>query len=187
MQNIDVLIVGAGPTGLMMACQLQRHGVVFRIIDERLDRANESRAFGIQARSMEIFDQLGLGEAFAARARSAEPVVAHANGKRIAELRFDPLVGDTRYPAIFLLAQPEIERILLDDLAARGIEVERGTRLVTFAQRRDGVVAELETSGVRETVDCRYVVGCDGAHSRVREIIQIPFEGATYPSEFVLA
>ena len=184
---MDVLIVGGGPTGLMMACQLARHGVRFRIIDESSDRANESRAFGLQARSLEIFDQLGLGEEFASRMRKAEPVVAHANGKPIAELHFDPLVGETRYPAIYLLAQPQTERILLDDLAARDIAVERGVRLVSFTQDRDGVTAELATSGRRETVRCEYVIGCDGAHSRVRELLGIPFEGATYPSEFVLA
>jgi len=185
----DVLVVGGGPTGLMMAAQLVRYGIGIRIVDDRADRVNESRAFGLQARSLEIFDQLGLGEEFALRARRADPIHAYVRGRRIAELRFDPLVGITRYPGIYLLPQNETEQILLDDLSARGIAVERPLRLVSFVQDPDGVTAELEhiESRARETVRCRYLVGCDGAHSRVREILEIPFEGATYPAEFILA
>src|SRR5262245_47675669 len=110
----DVLVVGGGPTGLMMAAQLARYGIGIRIVDEQADRVHESRAFGLQARSLEIFDQLGLGEEFASRALRAEPIRAYVRGRRIAELHFDPLLGTTRYPGLYLLAQPETERILLD-------------------------------------------------------------------------
>lgn len=185
----DVLVVGAGPTGLMMACQLARHGVRFRIIDEQAHRVHESRAFGIQARSMEIFDQLGLGADFAARVRRAEPVRGHVRGEQVVALRFDQIGDDTRYGSLYLLPQPETEQILRDDLHARGVAVERPVRLRTFHQDRDGVTAELEGlyDGGAEAVRCRYLVGCDGARSRVREVLGIPFEGATYEQELVLA
>jgi 2-polyprenyl-6-methoxyphenol hydroxylase-like FAD-dependent oxidoreductase len=185
----DVLIVGAGPTGLMMASQLVRHGVRFRIIDEQVDRVHESRAFGIQARTMEIFDQLGLGAELAARVRRAEPVRGHVNGEEVITLRFDEIGDDTRYGSLYLLPQPETEQILLDDLHARGATVERPVRLRTFHQDRDGVTAEIEalSNGGAETIRCRYIVGCDGARSRVRDVLGIPFEGATYHQEFVLA
>jgi 2-polyprenyl-6-methoxyphenol hydroxylase-like FAD-dependent oxidoreductase len=187
---VDVLVVGSGPSGLMLACQLARHGVSFRIIDERADRAHESRAFGVQARTMEIFDQLGLADELLARAGRAEPVRAHADGKAIADLRFEDLLAkDTRFPALYLIPQPETEQVLLADLDARQVAIERELRLVSFRHDREEVIAVLEhvTSGHRETVHCQYLVGCDGAHSRVREGLNVPFEGATYPSEFVLA
>jgi 2-polyprenyl-6-methoxyphenol hydroxylase-like FAD-dependent oxidoreductase len=185
----DVLVVGAGPTGLMMACQLARHGVRFRIIDDQARRVRESRAFGIQALSMEIFDQLGLGADFAARVRRAEPVRGYVHGKELITLRFDQIGDDTRYGSLYLLAQPETEQIFLDDLHARGVAVERPARLQAFHQDRDGVTAEVEAlpGGEVETIRCRYIIGCDGARSRVREVLGIPFEGATYHQEFVLA
>jgi 2-polyprenyl-6-methoxyphenol hydroxylase-like FAD-dependent oxidoreductase len=185
----DVVVVGAGPTGLALACQLVRWGVKFRIIDEQANRVEESRAFGVQARSMEIFDQLGLGEAFAARARRADAARFHVHGREVARLTFGGIGKDTRYPALYLLPQPDTEQLLIDDLTARGVTIERRVRLVDFRQDREGVTAELVhvDRAEHEIVRCTYLVGCDGAHSRVRDVLGIPFEGATYEQEFVLA
>ena len=185
----EVLIVGAGPTGLMMACQLARHGVQVRIVDEQVDRVHESRAIGIQARSMELFDGLGLGAEVLARARRGDPVRGYVHGEEAVALRFDEIGDDTRYGGLYLLPQPETEQILLEDLRARGVTVERPARLRTFHQDRDGVTAEVETlsGGGVATIRCSYLVGCDGAHSRVREVLGIPFEGATYHQDFLLA
>jgi 2-polyprenyl-6-methoxyphenol hydroxylase-like FAD-dependent oxidoreductase len=185
----DVLVIGAGPTGLAMGCQLARHGVSFRIVDDREDRVDESRAIGLQARTMEMFDDLGLASEFLAVARRADPVRIMIRGRDVAALRFAELGDDTRFPGLFLVPQPETERILRDQLRARGLSIERPVRLLDLRQGSDGVTAELERvdSGARETATARYIVGCDGAHSRVRELLAIPFEGATYEEEFVLA
>jgi len=187
-RDVDVLVVGAGPTGLMMACQLARHGVRFRIVDAQVDRAHESRAFAIQARSMEIFDDLGLAEAFLARVRRGDPVHFAAHGHERTQIRFDDVLdGETPFPGLYLLEQPRTEQLLLDHLAARGITVERPVELRGFAQDGSGVVAELVRGDRVDSVRCRYLVGCDGAHSRVRDVLGIPFAGATYEQEFVLA
>jgi 2-polyprenyl-6-methoxyphenol hydroxylase-like FAD-dependent oxidoreductase len=185
----DVLVIGAGPTGLAMGCQLARHGVSFRIIDDRAGRVHESRAIGVQARTMEVFDDLGLASAFLAQARRADPVRMLIHGRDSAALHFDELGDDTRFRGLYLVPQPQTERILRDHLRERGVDVEQRVRLLELRQDVDGVTAELEriADGVRETVRARYLVGCDGAHSRVRELLEIPFEGATYEEEFLLA
>lgn len=185
---IDVLVVGAGPTGLMMATQLVRHGARVRIIDQQARRTDESRAIGVQARTLELFDQLGLAEHLLARATHGEPATFHLLRGTEARLGFEALAGRTRFPSLYLVPQPETEGVLLDALATRRVAVERSVRLVDFTQDAGGVAAEVvDPSGRRETIRSRYLVGCDGADSRVREVLGIPFEGATYPQHFVLA
>ncbi|MBS0350688.1 MAG: FAD-dependent monooxygenase [Proteobacteria bacterium] len=184
----DILIVGAGPTGLMMACQLLRFGINFRIIDQQSEQTNESRAFGIQARSMEIFDNLDLAEAFLRKASKINSVNFYINGQHELKLNFNSrALATTPFPHIYLLPQSETEQIFIDHLKKNGIDVERDATLEFFEQTTTAVVARINKPSGAETVKCQYLLGCDGAHSTVRKIAAIPFEGGEYTQMFFLA
>jgi 2-polyprenyl-6-methoxyphenol hydroxylase-like FAD-dependent oxidoreductase len=188
--DTEVLIVGAGPTGLMLACQLARFGISFRLIDKQTDRTYESRAFGIQAKSMEIFQNLGIVNHFLKKAQVANQVSFYFKGKFKVELSFQGLnLKDTPFPSFFLLPQSDTEQILLDYLKKRHFQVERQTELLSFSQEKSTIEAYIKNhlTGEKEKIRCRYLVGCDGAHSTVRHILDIPFVGAAYEQEFLLA
>ena len=115
--HTDVLIIGAGPTGLMMACQLSRFGIPFRIIDEQIDRSQESRAFGIQAKSMEIFQNLGIAQEFLKKVIPIPQARFFIKGKLKLVFKLDRLnIEGTPFPRIFFVPQPETEKILIDYL-----------------------------------------------------------------------
>ncbi len=186
----EVLIVGSGPTGLMLACQLLRFGVRFKIIDKNKDRSQESRAFGIQARSMEIFQNLGIVDEFLKNARVGHLADFYVGGKLALELNFDKIkINTTPYPNIFFLPQSETERILIEFIERHGVEIDRQTSLENFSQDADKVEAVIKRVDTQEEqhVVCQYLVGCDGAHSKVRELLAIPFVGAAYQQNFFLA
>jgi len=185
--DIDVLIVGAGPTGLALAAQLERFGVRFRIIDRLLDRAHESRALAVQARSLEILQSVGLGERLAARGRTATRLAVHFEG-RVARTQLGSYgVPDTRFPFILFVSQAETEAILGKHLASHGVTVERGIELARFDMDIGGAHCALHhTDGRTEQVHAGYLVGCDGAHSTVRHGAGIPFQGGDYLEDFVL-
>jgi 2-polyprenyl-6-methoxyphenol hydroxylase-like FAD-dependent oxidoreductase len=187
-RDFDVLVVGAGPTGLTLAAQLARFGVRFRIIDKQLDRSRESRALGVQARSLEILQTLRLGEELVRRGNSTTRLMLHV------DRREPPIIdlgnvgrADTRFPFILFVSQAETEGVLAGHLASHGVTVERGTELTAFQQGPDGFLCALQHPGDRrESIRVRYVAGCDGAHSTVRKQANIPFEGGAYPQDFAL-
>lgn len=185
--DVDVLIVGAGPTGLTLAAQLQTFGVSFRIVDRLLDRARESRALAIQARTIEILQGLGIAEQLVSAGRTSTRLMIHFE-HRVAEAELGGFrVPDTRFPFILFLSQAETERIYDDHLVARGVRVERGVELVEFSARDTGVDCTLRhRDGHEERVCTAYLVGCDGAHSSVRKGAGIPFKGGTYLQDFLL-
>jgi 2-polyprenyl-6-methoxyphenol hydroxylase-like FAD-dependent oxidoreductase len=186
--QVDVLVVGAGPTGLVLAAQLQRYGVSFRIIDRALDRAHESRALGVQPRTLEVLAGLGVTEQIVERGNRAVQLQLHA-GRKVVRLKlFDIGADDTAYPYLLFLSQAETERILGDHLADHGVEIERGVELRELSQAGGGVSGRLRhQDGREEFVQAGYVVGCDGGHSTVRAQAGIAFEGMAYPQTFVLA
>jgi 2-polyprenyl-6-methoxyphenol hydroxylase-like FAD-dependent oxidoreductase len=190
MIKLDTLIVGAGPTGLMMACQLLRFGVSFKIIDKQAERTNESRAFGIQAKSIEIFDNLGIADEFLKMAIKVDFVNFFINGRHKLQLKFNSkALNGTYFPHIYILPQSETERILIEHLRKNGVEIERNTILEDFKQNDHKVTAQIInlTNNQNEMVGCQYLFGCDGAHSSVRKILNIPFEGGKYKQTFFLA
>jgi 2-polyprenyl-6-methoxyphenol hydroxylase-like FAD-dependent oxidoreductase len=184
----DVVIVGAGPTGLTLAARLQQFGVSVRIVDRQLDRVHESRALAMQPRTLEVLRGLGIAETLIERGNDAVQLRIHF-GERIVSMRlFDIGLEDTAFPFLLFISQAETEAILSEHLAARGVPVERGVELIGFSAGSEEVACTLRSAdGSTEQVHCRYLVGCDGAHSTVREGAGIPFEGGTYPQTFVLA
>ena len=186
--DLDVLIVGAGPTGLTLAAQLSAFGARFRIIDRLRDRSRESRALAVQARTLEVFQTLRLGEALVSRGNTSTRLVLHIDHRTVAEVLLGGIgATDTRFPFILFVSQAETEALLNEHLHARGVDVELGVELATFKQGNHGVRCMLRhDDGREEPVHTEYLVGCDGAHSTVRKDACFSFEGGSYPQEFVL-
>jgi 2-polyprenyl-6-methoxyphenol hydroxylase-like FAD-dependent oxidoreductase len=182
------LIVGAGPTGLALAAQLRWFGVPFRIIDRSLDRAHESRALAVQARTLEILDSLGIADALVARGNTSARLAIHFGAKRVASVTLGGIdAQDTRYPFILFVSQAETERLLGEHLAGSGVVIERGVELAELNADAQAVDCLLRhTDGREERLSVTYVLGCDGAHSFVRRNADFSFEGGSYPEEFVL-
>ncbi len=187
--DTDVLIVGAGPTGLMLANQLARRGVRMRIIDRHAGPARESRALGVQARTLEIYSHLGIAEQAVALGKKADGAVLWAEGRRAARVPLGDIGRDVSpYPYLLVLGQDDNERLLGDALRARGLGVEWNTELVGLAQDSDHVMATLKNAdGTRSEVRVPWLAGCDGARSAVRELNGIAFEGAPYQHVFFVA
>lgn len=182
---IDVLIAGAGPTGLMMALLCKRLGLSYRIIDKNSGPATESRAIGIQSRTLELMHKLGIVDQFLERGMKATGAKIHLNGEMKLEVDMSDMARtDTLYPFIFFLSQNETEEILLKEIP----DVERNTKLLSFKDKRNGVTAVIiNSNGDRETIVARYLCGCDGSHSRVRKCLNLEFSGESYGSEFLMA
>jgi 2-polyprenyl-6-methoxyphenol hydroxylase-like FAD-dependent oxidoreductase len=184
----QVLVVGAGPTGLTLAAQLAAHGVRAHVVDRSLDRVHESRALAIQPRTLEVLAGFGVTEQLVAAGNTAVRLHLHARGRVRTLPMFDLGLGDTAYPYLLFLSQAETERILLQHVLDAGVTVDRGVELIHLSAASDNVTCRLRHGDERvETVRVEYVVGCDGAHSTVRRCAGIPFAGSAYPQTFVLA
>ncbi len=187
--NTDVLIVGAGPTGLMVGCQLAINKISFRIIDKIEDHTTQSRALVMQARSVEIFDQMGISDKAIEQGKIAKAIGAFFNGKKVLRVTVNEIgKGLTKFPFFLMLEQSHTESILVNFLKEHGHKIERRTELMTINQNNDEVISVLKVSdGNEETLRTKYVIGADGSHSIVREQLNIPFGGKTYEeSLFVL-
>ena len=168
--DTDVLVVGAGPTGLMLANQLVRRGVRVRIIDRHAGPARESRALGVQARTLEIYAHLGLAEQAVALGKRADGAALWAQGRRAARIPLGDIGRDlSPYPFLLVLGQDDNERLLGDALRTQGMAVEWNTELVGLAQDTDHVRATLKNpDGTRRDVTVPWLAGCDGARSSVQ-------------------
>src|SRR6478672_7471862 len=189
MAQTDVLVIGAGPTGLVLALWLTRLGVKVRIIDKTADPGTTSRALAVQARTLELYRQLDLTEAVIARGHRVPAVNLWVKGEAAARLPFESVgSGLTPYPFLHIFPQDQHERLLIERLLDLGIAVERQIELVSFINGENGVMAHLRGPGGQE-FDCEahYIAGCDGARSTVREAIGTSFPGGTYRQIFYVA
>jgi 2-polyprenyl-6-methoxyphenol hydroxylase-like FAD-dependent oxidoreductase len=185
----QVLIVGAGPTGLVLALWLRKLGLKVRIIDRAAQPGSTSRALAVQARTLELYRQLDLAEAVVRAGHKVPAVNLWARGERKARLQFDTIGADlTPYSFLEIYPQDEHERLLIARLQDFGVHVERQTELLDFTDVGGAVRARLGSlSGVRETCEAAYLAGCDGARSRVRDVLATGFPGGTYRQLFYVA
>ena len=179
-----VLIVGAGPTGLTLACELSRRGVPFRLIEASPVPQAGSRGKGVQPRSLEVFDDLGIVDRVLANGRMAMPMRSTGPDGQVRSSGVDTLAArpDVPYPASLITPEWRIEEALRLRLAELGGAVEFGTALVSSEQSEEAVVAAVVQGGRTETVTAQWLVGCDGGHSIVRKQAGISFEGETLDS-----
>ena len=184
--NAPILVVGGRTTGLMMAAELTRHGVPVRIIDKSPGIDPRSRATYLRARTLEILHGLGLAEEIVARGQPLKAVSLYANGKHVATSPDLPV--DSPFPWGAAFAQCKTELILERHLNQLGIEVERSTELVAFKQSTDGVQSTIKKpNGSEETNTTPWLIGCDGAHSLTRRLIDEAFPGQVDPVAYLLA
>jgi 2-polyprenyl-6-methoxyphenol hydroxylase-like FAD-dependent oxidoreductase len=187
--DTDVIIVGAGPTGLMLANQLARRGIRIRLIDSNMHAVRESRALGVQARTLEIYQKLGVVDRALELGQVASGGNVWSGGAKKGRIAFGPAgSGLTPYPYIFILGQDDNEHILADRLRDFGSTVDRGLTLIATESRQDGVVATVRRAdGSTEHVQAAWLAACDGAHSAVRELNNIKFVGGEYEQVFYVA
>jgi 2-polyprenyl-6-methoxyphenol hydroxylase-like FAD-dependent oxidoreductase len=187
--DTDVLIVGAGPTGLVLALWLTRLGVRVRIVDKTAEPGTTSRALAVQARTLEFYSQVGLADAVVERGRKTMAANLWVAGKRVAHAVLGEMgSGLSPFPYALIFPQDEHERLLVERLSQAGVQVERRTELVKFEEAPSRIIAYLKRpDGEQERCEAAYIAGCDGAHSTVREALQIGFPGGVYEHLFYVA
>ncbi|WP_438395241.1 FAD-dependent monooxygenase [Caballeronia sp. DA-9] len=187
MDDVDVLVIGAGPVGLLLSTELQRDGVAVSVIDKMPDRGFFCKALGVTARTLEIFDDIGIVDRAIEAGTWLTGVETWVDGAMV-PARSMRVPGEGLPYGSLSLAQYETERLLEAALAEHGGQVNYGYTLNSFTDNGDAVEALLTgPQGAALTVRCKWLVGCDGAHSRVRSGIGSSFEGEQYPQTFALA
>jgi 2-polyprenyl-6-methoxyphenol hydroxylase-like FAD-dependent oxidoreductase len=188
MAGTQVLIAGAGPTGLVLALWLTKQGVTVRIIDRAAAPGTTSRALAVQARTLELYRQLDLTDEVLQKGHKVAGLNLWVKGRKQARVSFSNIgAGLTAYGP-FVYPQDEHERLLIEHLAALGVSVQRQTEIVSFSQEDAQVTALLRgADGTQESCAAAYLAGCDGARSIVRQSIGADFPGGTYKQVFYVA
>ncbi|MDB5808042.1 MAG: pcpB [Betaproteobacteria bacterium] len=187
--NTDVLIVGGGPTGLMLANQLARRGLHCMIVDRHSGPAQQTRAMAVHARTLEIYSRLGIAERALELGRRGNGANLWARGKRTARVPLGDIGKSmSPYPFVLMLGQDDNERIMGEHLRTFGVDVQWNTELTALRQEPGHVTATLkQPDGSSREVTAAYVAGCDGGHSAVRTLSGITFPGAPYEHVFFVA
>ena len=182
----EVLVAGAGPAGLTLAAELARFGVNVRVVEKAASRAEMSKALVVWSRTLELLDRVGCGDEFVRRGMKVSAANVIANGHTIGRIDLGSVA--TPHPYALMIPQSLTEQLLEDHLNGFGVQVERGLELLDFVDRGDRVIARMRRGdGSEEKTECRWLVGCDGAHSTVRHGLRMVFTGDAQPSSWVAA
>jgi 2-polyprenyl-6-methoxyphenol hydroxylase-like FAD-dependent oxidoreductase len=187
--NTDVIIIGAGPTGLSLACQLIRYGIDFVVVEKNDTVTRFSKAIGVQARTLEIYDQLGLAQPAIERGTIANRVRLIEGGEIRGEMHLANFGKDlSQFPYMLMLEQSKNEELLYGFIKSHNRDVLWQTELESFAQDETGVTAQIKTaSGESQTIKAKFLAGCDGASSAVRHGLGLTFGGSTFERLFYVA
>ena len=184
----DVIIIGAGPTGLALACQLIRYGIDFVIIDKKDTTTPHSKAIGVQARTLEIYEQINLADKLVELGAIAAKAQIVTGGKVRGEANFREFgKGMSAYPFVLIVEQGKHEKLLHDHINANGKNVRWNSELESFSQDENCVTAVISSAGNSETIEAQFLIGCDGAKSQVRHGLGLTFEGSTFERMFYVA
>lgn len=189
MRRSDILIIGAGPTGLVLALWLSKLGIKVRILDQTAAPGTTSRALAVQARTLELYRQLDLSNVIVQQGHKVPAVNLWVKGEPAARLPLDVIGNDlTPYPFMEIFPQDQHEQLLIERLAMFGVSVERQIELTSFVDDGDRVIARLHRAdGQEEICEAQYLAGCDGARSTVRKTLHTKFPGGTYQQVFYVA
>ncbi len=185
MDNTDVLIVGAGPVGLFLANECARRGLRWRLIEARSEQSIHSKALAIFPRTLEIFDMAGVVAPFLEAANRVTSVAIMLPERSLAHIPFTP--EESPYPFIAMVPQNVTEKLLADELRRRGGSIKYETTFVAADQQDDAVSVTIARQGKPVQLRASFVVGCDGAHSTVRQALGLAFQGGEYDASFMLA
>ncbi len=185
----DVMIVGAGPTGLVLALWLTAMGVSVRIISKAPGPGTSSRALAVHARTLELYEQMGLAETVLTEGHKVGGVNVWIGGKRRVRVPLDDLgEGQTRYPFLYVYPQDKHEQLLVSRLEAMGVVIEWNTTFNGYEEASESVMVRLtRPDGREEEAEARFLAGCDGASSVVRKAMGAAFPGGTYQQTFYVA
>ena len=184
----DVLIVGAGPTGLMAANQLKRFGINFIIIDSKSGPTRESRAIAVTARSLEIYQQMNLSNRAIKEGKRMKSFNLYSNGKRRAEVKIGEIgKGMSEFSFMLAFEQSKNEEILTQNLIDQGGQVHWHHEFIELKENQDSIIAEVLHNGENRLISAQYLIACDGASSPVRTQLNFSFKGGTYDHKFFVA
>ena len=187
--NTDVIIIGAGPTGLSLACQLIRYGIDFVVVEQNETVTQFSKAIGVQARTLEIYDQIELAKLAIELGTITNRVRLIEGGEIRGEMHLANFGKDlSQFPFLLMLEQSRNEELLYEFIRSHNRDVFWKTELESFSQDASGVTAQVKLpSGESQTIKGKYLVGCDGAKSTVRHGLGLTFAGSTFERLFYVA